>query len=195
MPAKGSGVTTITRLRARCSRASVIDPDCCWLWKGAMRLNGQAAICIHNPATGKSEVVGAPRAVAILKGKDIPKPGKSWTTCQQAHCCNPLHERTGTYAEWGAWIKERQLWVGNERVKLAQTLNNRKRSRINLAIAREMRASPLPNTEEAQRWTEKLGVPIGRKTVWDIRTGRHWEEPSPFRGLLAANENRRASVA
>jgi hypothetical protein len=183
MPAKGSGVTSLSRLKARCSLLSFSDPDACWLWKGAVRPNGQAAICVHTTATGKTETVSAPRAVAILKGKEIPKPGKSWTTCGHAHCCNPNHERTGTYAEWGAWIKEQQLWVGNERVRLAQKINNRKRGRINMEIARKMRASTLPPTEEARRWSEALGRPIGRNIVYDVRNRGRWAEASPFSGL------------
>lgn len=185
MPAKGSGITTLAKLRARCSRSNPKDPDCCWLWKGAIRQGGGAAIHIHDPALGRDVIVSAPRAVAILKGKEIPRPGKSWTICGNPHCCNPLHERTGTYAEWGAWIRESKAWVGNLRRLGANAALGRRRSKINLAIARQMRASPLTQKQEAQRWSELLGRPISHDVVHDVRTGRRWLEPNPFAGLGA----------
>lgn len=185
MAAKGSGVTTLKKLRERCSLRDPKDPDCCWLWKGAIRESGQAAIHMIDPRTGKATNVTAPHAVAILKGKDIPRPGRCWTSCGNRLCCQPKHERTGTYAEWGAWIRETKAWVDNERVRAAASAAGRRRSKINMDIARQMRASPLTDSAEAKRWSARLGYSLSHDVVHDVRHQRRWPEPNPFAGLGA----------
>lgn len=177
-------VKTLTGLRNRCTRHDPQDPNACWTWNGATRGKGYPAVWMIDPSTGKEMVVSGARAVAILKGKEIPRPGKSWTTCGNKLCCNPKHEMTGTYAEWGAWKRENDAWPRTARMLAAAKARGQRLSKINLEIARQMRASPLPPLREAERWSRELGTSISHDVVIDVRAGRRWPEPNPFAGLL-----------
>jgi hypothetical protein len=177
-------IKTLTTLRARCRRSEPADPDCCWIWKGAVRPNGHAAIWIVHPETGREMVVGGAHAVAILTGKVVPKPGRTWTTCGDPLCCHPRHAQAGTYAEWGAWKKESGQWPRTQRMRVAAVARGRALSKIDLDIARAMRESPLPPLQEAKVWSQKLGTRISHDVVCDVRAGRRWPEPNPFRALM-----------
>lgn len=187
MPAKRRPITSITGLRQRCTIAEPGNPDSCWIWKLAHRPNGGAAINLYDPDVGHEVVASAPRAVAILRGMPRPKPGKSWTTCGHQDCCQPNHARTGTYAEWGEWLRKSGQLKGSIKRKVATTAHWRSRSAIDMDIARQMRASPLNATEEARVWSEKLGLFVSHDLVTKVRSGHCWNEPTPFAGLGARN--------
>jgi hypothetical protein len=180
MGKRKEGITTITRLKANCSIADREDPDCCWIWKGAVR-GKRAAIWL--PKTG--EVVTGPRAAATLSGTEIPQGYRVWPTCCRSDCCNPRHAVVGTYLEWGTHVREKRLWVGNEKNIAAAKARGRERSKIDLQLAREIRESGLSQRREAQRVKEKHGIEISRHLVSNVRTGKRWAEPNPFAGLGA----------
>lgn len=184
MGKRKDGINTITKLRSRCSIRDLTDPDSCWTWKGAGRADSAGA-AIWLRVNGKGSVVSAPRAAALLSGMVIPPGGRAWATCKNPFCANPRHAATGTQAEWGAWVRDAGLWVGNQRNIAAAKARGRERSKIDMAIAREIRASQLPIREETRRVHEAHGIEISRTLVSNVRIGKRWAEPNPFAGLGA----------
>jgi hypothetical protein len=181
MPAKGSGVTSLTRLKQRCSLASNTR-ECCWVWKWSAKRLGQAAI--HVRVDGKEKVVTGAWAALHLTGR-TPAPGvRTWASCGNKLCCNPDHAMSGSYAEFGKWQKETGALLGNPRRLAVATKGGRSRSAINMEIARQMRDSPLSATQEAKVWSERLGRTISHDVVSDLRRGKSWQETSPFAGLM-----------
>lgn len=176
---KRSRIKTLRTLRMRCSIERPGDPGCCWIWKGAAKAKGGRAVVWIMDKTGKAMAVGGARAAAILKGKDLTGKPRSWQTCGNPLCCQPNHEMSGTYAEWGAWKREHQQWPVTARMLAAAAARGRRRSKINLEIARQIRASTLPAIPEGQRWG------VSHDVVLDARAGKLWPEPNPFAGLGA----------
>lgn len=181
MGKRKDGITSLARLRARCSIADRTDPDCCWIWKGATR-NGVAAVWL--PVGEKTRIVTAPAAAAILSGREIPKGHRTWASCCDANCCNPRHSVSGTYAEWGEHVRANGLWRGSERTRAAALARGRSRSKIDMSIAREIRASHLSNRLEAQRVKEVHGIEVSHHLVSNVRNQKRWAEPNPFAGLV-----------
>jgi hypothetical protein len=61
----------------------------------------------------------------------------------------------------------------------AAAARGRRLSKIDLDIARQMRASDLPPIQEAQRWG------VSHDVVLEVRHQRLWPEPNPFQWLGA----------
>lgn len=183
MGKRKDGITSLTRLRLRCSIADRTDPECCWIWKGCDH-NGCAAIWVV--IEGKGKVVTAPRAALMLTGETIPPRWRTWTSCKDPMCCNPRHAVRGTALEWGAWVREHGLFTGNAKLISSQRANGRKKSKIDRELALEIRSSPLTPTKEAKRLSETLGQPFDRRFVAKVRRPNScWAEPNPFSGLGA----------
>jgi hypothetical protein len=185
------GITTITRLKQRCAIARPLDPDCCWIWKGADH-ERRAAVWLS--VGGKGITATAARAAAILTGKEIPAGWRAWSACGNPMCCNPAHARVGTMADFGSWQRETGALCGNAKTIAAQRANGRARSKITMAIAREVRQSALRLEDEAERILTEYGITVSTKLLSAVRRGERLMEPSPFFGLVAVNDARRRAA-
>lgn len=178
MPVKGSGIQTFEDLRARCVVSELTD---CWRWNGAMSA-GHPRIWMFDPAHMKFCACSGPRAVAILKRKRMPKGHRAWMTCLRKDCVNPDHCKTGTVAEWGAWMAAHGRMKNNPRRKAAVRRVWDERLPQHREAARLVREADPAETGRAL--AARLG--LSDKVISRMRNGRSWQEaPGPFAGLGA----------
>jgi hypothetical protein len=174
MPKKGSGITSVAKLKARC----VIDRETgCWHYTGHVRDEKAAQLWIFNPIKQAFEVMGGAKAAAFLSGKTIPPRGRAWMKCRVADCVCPDHVMTGTMAEWGAFYREGGYWKGNPLRIAAVTAAGRARAKLDMEKARAIRESTALGVEEARRHG------VHPEQVSRVRLFKAWREPSPFQGL------------
>ena len=177
MPRKGSGATTVAKLRAKCT----VDRETgCWHYTGALNATEkEPRIWVFNPKKGKSEAMSGAKAAATLSGKVIPAGGRAWMTCRCHDCASPFHVMTGTSVEWGAWMRENDVWKGSPRRKAATTAAARARAILDIDKARAIRSSDAPGVVEARRYG------VHPEQISRVRLNKAWIDPNPFQGLGA----------
>jgi hypothetical protein len=180
MPRKGSGVTTIRKLRDRCvwGRSKPLD---CWEWKGGYH-RGTPRMWVFDPGHNEMRVVAGARAAAIFAGLDVGPGMRAWMGCMHPGCVNPEHVIVGTYADWGKWQADNDVWKGSPlRIAAATATWRATIAKLNMDKARQIRSlkGSLPQSERARMFD------VGVKTISDIDCGRRWKETSPWQGLGA----------
>jgi hypothetical protein len=180
MPRKGSGVTTIRKLRDRCvwGRTKPLD---CWEWKGSY-CRGIPRIWMFDPLHNDMRVLGGPRAAAVLARLDVGLGMRAWMGCMNDSCVNPEHVLVGTHAEWGKWQADNDVWKGSPlRIAAATATWRATVAKLDMNKAREIRAlKGIVKQDERARMFD-----VGVKTIRDIDCGRRWKETSPWQGLGA----------
>lgn len=187
MPAKGSGVQTVEDLKARSIVSEVTE---CWRWQGALHKERKsnegrwAAIWIFDPVALKSCVVSGARAAAIVAKLPLFRGWRAWLTCDRPDCVNPAHVKTGTKANWGAWMAAN----GRMRENASHRIGIQKAWERNLperaAAARAVLNAPQDVTNK--ELVQQLG--LHKSVVSAIRLGKKWAHlrgPHPFDGLGA----------
>ena len=174
MPAKGSGIHTLADLQKRCMVSDITE---CWCWLGAL-YEGQARVWIYDRMKGKSAAVSGPRATARLAGKKLLRGWKCWNSCRCQGCMNPDHVKTGTVAEWGAWVAENGQMKGSLRRMAAARRRWVEEAPQRAALAAEGRGSREKGVTLAARYGESP------QTISKMRAGKSWSRAaSPFDGL------------
>jgi hypothetical protein len=177
MPVKGSGVQDLESLRARCEVSEITG---CWRFQAALS-DGHPRIWMFDPIRGKVCVVCGPRAAAILAKKRLLPKWRAWMTCQRKDCVCPDHVKTGTVAQWGAWMAEHGKLKNSVRRKAAARRAWDNRLPANKEAARIVRES---EDKTGRQLARELG--LTDKVVSKMRNGLCWQEPpGPFAGLGA----------
>jgi hypothetical protein len=165
------GIRNVERLRERC----VVDPETgCWHWKLAKTALGRPAVNLIHPVTGRRRKLPGTRAAWILaNGRDVPEGRIVRLRCRSMDCCNPEHVKCTTRKEWGQHMAK----IGANKPDPVRHLTLVRRglqfAKLNMEIAREIRASPLPAREEALR----RGV--CQSTITAVRRNERWKERAP----------------
>ena len=158
------GIRTLDDLRDRCY---VDDSTGCWHWR--------LAFTKENPQVWiQDRTVLGQRAALILAGKLAPNARRCWATCGNRDCVNPKHCRSGSYADWGAWVKATGNWRGNPATRAANVRNGQERSKLTAEQVAEILRSDETHTALGRR----LGV--HHSTISNVRRGVSWRQ-SPTR--------------
>lgn len=158
------GIRTLADVRDRC----YVDPETgCWHWRLHISTRGRSC-CVWR--VGSVEFKGtAARAAWALSGRPL-EPGwivSRWRgRCEYEDCCNPEHHRAGPKPNVLPKLRPEQRL----RHKLGVTRESRKRAKLTMEAARQIRLSPDSCVAEAAKW----GVAFS--TVSQIRRGETWKE-------------------
>lgn len=167
------GIRTLEDLRVRCW----INPETgCWEWRGAMQRtpdrNPEPRVWLANERV--TSTIG--RAAWNLAGKrKLPSGYTVWRTCRCESCGNPEHLRSGTKAQWGAWMAAKGGLKGDaaRRLKNRQSKIDNGQAKITAEIARWVIESPQTLIDAA--W----GASIAKSTASRIRRGESWQPLMP----------------
>lgn len=162
------GIRCLADLRDRCR----IDTfSGCWLWALGVTHDGQPKVeaVIEGRRT---KTTGGRVAWMFAKGA-IPSGRVVYRArgCPKL-CLNPAHLSCGTKAEAGAFLQRSGHLRGYPERSIINLRNRCSRGVVlDLAKAREIRASDEPNMVLAARWG------VSKTTIQDIRAMRRWIEP------------------
>lgn len=138
----------------------------CWLWNEAV--SGGVPRVSHNNKSSLAHRV----LWEIVKGK---KPdGELYATCGEKRCINPDHREEVERKDMPARQSKDGRIAAGKRLSIARAVAARKRSRINMERARQIRM----DQRELAEIAAECGLSI--KAVSNIKTGRTWRE-----GVLA----------
>lgn len=126
---------------------------------------------MKHPTTGKGiRTTGSSAAYLLKHGKAMQEGRKGYRTCKVDDCVNPDHIKAWTRVEHGKWIAKQGTWRGQPKRIAANTATVRKRAKLSVEKAREIRASDEPQMALATRY----GVP--QSTIWAIKQGKAWRD-------------------
>lgn len=129
---------TLEEIRSRC----VITEDGHWLWRGALRADGRAAIWSPDYTTGRMQNQSGPRAVwHCSTERPIPPKWRAYGTCDEQTCCNPAHVKCTSETDYGKWLARAGVFKGQTRRILANRATGRSRSKLTPALIQEIQAS------------------------------------------------------
>lgn len=162
-------VSSLADIRDRCTEVGD-----CWEWSGALSNNRTPCCCLPT-AYPKQPGTRATRAnITVLAweahtGKSAA--GKSvWRTCCNHLCVNPKHMKAGTRAQMSAYFADKGAYKRSPASIATITKAKRKDAKLNMAMAREIRASPLPAVAVAPIYG------VHHSMVTRIRQGKAWRE-------------------
>lgn len=161
-------LNTLPGIRARCD-----EEGDCWIWRDGTTQEGYP---IFKPYGCKCTLVR--RAAFVLAGGHLKSRQPVVSSCGDRRCVNPEHLSTSTLSKIAKSAAKRGAWGGQIR-RAAISAAQRKRSKINLEIAAEIRAS----SEASKVLSARFGV--DKSLICRIRSGRAWRDySSPFAGLM-----------
>lgn len=145
----------------------------CWNWAGGMsrgKAGSMLPVCYWNGA-----IHSVPRLVMSATGRRLAKGEKAFRKCRNQACVCPSHVTGGSHKEVGRMLAATGGIRGMHRSIIA-TKSSRKRSKINMEIANEIRAS----TGTAPEIAKRFGVTPA--LVRHVRNGTTWR---PVHGLFS----------
>lgn len=171
-PSKELAESMMDAIKARCTEC----PECgaMWNWTG----NHQNAI--HHATIERNKTrINVRKAVWAVYHGEIPADTVLTTKCDNGNCLNP--ELTAAVHRGDVIRKMIEDGVIHNAAHLAARTKARRArgTKLNMEIAREIRASDL----SAREFAEKLGVT--HQMVSRIRQGKSYRDVSPFAGLGA----------
>lgn len=157
------GIRTLNDIKLRCY---VPSANGCWHWR--MRIYRGRSCCVW--LLGGTEYKStASRAAWILSGRPM-EPGwvvtRNRDVCDSVDCCRPEHHLAGprTAVFQGHTPEQRT------RHRIGTTIEARRRAKLNMEAAKQIRLSDAPCRVEAEKW----GVAV--TTISQIRRGETWRE-------------------
>lgn len=163
-------MNTIEEVKARCEEVGD-----CWIWQGKCTSTGYPQAKIN----GKATLVR--RHVAALKGITLVRRQPVRAICDDPKCCNPAHIRASTVKEIAEIAGSKGKHSAPSKC-IAIALDKRKKSKLNMEQAQEIRLS----AESGPVLAERYGV--HKSLINMIKQGKAWKDySSPFAGLFSAN--------
>lgn len=163
------GINSVARIKERCR----IDPITgCWHWALSLS-DGLPHMHVHCPETGKVVKMKGRRASLTLRGGKLLPSG--WVAfraphCDSADCVNPDHCLAGPPSEYGKAMQELGLWRDKPNRIAANLQINRRRRKLTMEQAREIRASSLSTPALAKVYG------VTKTTVRDIQLGKRYRD-------------------
>lgn len=157
------GIRTLEDIRRRC----YVDPvSGCWLWR--LHVSRGRSCCVWS-SDGVVHKGTAQRAAWVLAGLPL-KPGwvvsRRRSICESPDCCNPAHHRAGPRSKVLPKLTPEQRTSH----RIGVTRESRRRSKLSMEAALQIRQSDAPCRAEAARWG------VAPTTVSQIRRGETWRE-------------------
>ena len=158
-----NGIRSLEDIRLRC----FVDPQTgCWRWR--LHFSRGRSCCVWF-IDGVSHKGTAARAAWMLSGRRV-EPGwvvsRYRSLCESEDCCNPEHHRAGPKS------KVLPKLTAEQRVahRVGVTRESRRRSKLSMEAALQIRQSDASVTDEAAKWG------VAASTISQIRRGETWRD-------------------